>query len=766
MKTVLVVFTALVLAGNAYSQLRPKGLPRRSTAEAPSTAAKEEGQCGIPGVTAPFVPFDEKDKIKYEDAVERAKKNDPEAFYWLAYYFLNGDGVEKNVESAGKFLQKAVASRNANACYLTGLYHYGYSLKNEHGHILYYDGSHRGNNTERLISQKEQDNIYGVLKDARMFGGISSLQIPDQEIGNQQVHHNPPTNTPDIRRRGKSKMNCCFTNDIATGYVIGLFQTAAEGGLTYATNDIARLKFTIAKCRERIIFEEKARAKGAVALNLLADMNGGVLGSPSEDKDGISLKKIIPGVTAPFIPFDIKWQIKYEEAVERAKQNDGEAFYWLAYYFAQGNEVVKDLKSSGHFLQRATELKNVNACYLAGLCLEMSNLCDENGLNALQRNGLLPVSEVNEIHKRLADAGASAIILQLPERISPAFNHSLGSRYWYTNDVATGYIIGLYSAAVKGGLAYATNDIARLKRAVTKCRERIASNEKARVKSVKALNLLTNTTGKVQETISLNKEEPPSQRKEVSGTIEQFIPLDQKYKIKFDEAVERAKKKDAEAFYWLAYYFLNGDGVECDRNAAGIFLQKAVEAGNAKACYLVGLYHELYSLLDEHGKRLWWSGLWPENDRTAIYRILDKSGMSYGINSLQIPDKGAGNGSQVQGRPFALESWQSSTKRARLDCCCTNDAAVGFVVGLYSTAIRGGLTYVTNDIARLKNTIVNCRKRIAAEEKARAKGVAALDLLANATSKDADATKQKEDEARRQTHEREGILGDMAKNTR
>ena len=138
MKTVLVVFVALLLADNAFSQQsgggRPGGDSRRSMARLPGAADQKEEQKGTPGVTAPFIPFDEKEKIKYEDAVERAKKNDPEAFYWLAYYFLNGDGVEKNVESAGKFLQKAVASRNANACYLTGLYHYGCRYGRNPGH--------------------------------------------------------------------------------------------------------------------------------------------------------------------------------------------------------------------------------------------------------------------------------------------------------------------------------------------------------------------------------------------------------------------------------------------------------------------------------------------------------------------------------------------------------------------------------------------------------------------------------------------------------
>ena len=94
-KTILFVFVALLLADNAFPQQsgggRPGGYSRRNTRLA-GAAAQQKEQSVIPEVTIPFIPFDEKEKIKYEDAVERAKTNDSEAFYWLAYYFLRGEG--------------------------------------------------------------------------------------------------------------------------------------------------------------------------------------------------------------------------------------------------------------------------------------------------------------------------------------------------------------------------------------------------------------------------------------------------------------------------------------------------------------------------------------------------------------------------------------------------------------------------------------------------------------------------------------------------
>ena len=292
MKTVLVVFAALVLADNAYSQLRRPVIPlsrpvRRGMAKAPSATSKEEGQHGIPGVTAPFVPFGEKDKIKYEEAVERAKKNDSEGFYWLTYYFLNGDGVVKNSDAAGKFLQKAVDLGNAKACYLLGLYHNECSLTHEHG----------GNSPTKRLRPLSANNVLtnNVLIGAGINGRIASLQIPKQKTDDPQKgnHGLLPNRLRSLSNRpqmsNRPKRECCFTNEVMTGYVIGLFSSAAKGGLVYATNDIARLKHTIDSCRKRIVEEaakqkaeaalqkaeaeewEKMQAKSAAALDLLGD---------------------------------------------------------------------------------------------------------------------------------------------------------------------------------------------------------------------------------------------------------------------------------------------------------------------------------------------------------------------------------------------------------------------------------------------------------------------------------------------------------------
>ena len=441
MKTVLVVFVALLLAGNAFSQLRR---PRRLTRpEAPSTAAQEQGQSGIPGVTMPIIPliipFDEKDKIKYEDAVERAKKNDAEAFYWLAYYFLSREeGVERNCEAAGKFLQKAVDACNAKACYLAGLYHECYSLVDEYNRSLLFANG--------LIQGNERFEIQRVLQSAGIDGPRSiSLQMPKRDDSNTAQ-----TYRPRLLIQRDNTINCCCTNEVATEFVIGLYSTAVKGGLSYATNDIARLKRTIAKCRERIAVEtgarEKAQKKGAAALSLLMDGEG------------------IPGITIPFIPFNEKDKINYDEAVNRAKKDDAKAFFWLAYYFARGESVDRDGDSALKFLKKSADANDPVACYTLGLLLENDVLQNEDRYSVGDRE---TERGLGNLHFNLRPFGTATWYTPVLRNANRCL----------TNKVAVAHVETLYQKAVDGGFSYATNDIARLHRKVAECERRIAQKK-------------------------------------------------------------------------------------------------------------------------------------------------------------------------------------------------------------------------------------------------------------------------------------------------
>ena len=230
-KLIFVVLVCAIFAGEALSQ-----------------SAAREGS--IPGVTAAFIPFPEKDKIKFEDAVERAKENDPKAYYWLSYYFFNGDGVERDAVAGGKFLQTAVGLKDPNACYLAGLYFEVYALRDEDD--LFEGYAHLPENMRR--------SIFDVARVLTLnYINLAALKMPDGVVSDLGGGH------------------FSYTNDVASGYVVDLYLTAVNGGLTCATNDIVRLKLLSTQCRERIaarvVAKEKERARSAAALNLLVDPN-------------------------------------------------------------------------------------------------------------------------------------------------------------------------------------------------------------------------------------------------------------------------------------------------------------------------------------------------------------------------------------------------------------------------------------------------------------------------------------------------------------
>ena len=153
-KPILTVLVCVLFVGEAMSQEATATPGRRSgllrtrlgaraaesvatSAPTPASVAQtnpaDPSEGGIPGVTAPFIPFPEKDKIKYEEAIERAEKNDARAFYWLAYYFAKGESVDRDGDVALKFLKKAVDANDSIACYTFGLLLENDALQDENG---------------------------------------------------------------------------------------------------------------------------------------------------------------------------------------------------------------------------------------------------------------------------------------------------------------------------------------------------------------------------------------------------------------------------------------------------------------------------------------------------------------------------------------------------------------------------------------------------------------------------------------------------------
>ena len=249
MKTKAVLIAALfaVCCGSAFSQ-QSAGRSLRRPRQQRQDVANQDERClseqGVSGVTAPLIPFEEKDKIKYEDAVERAKNNDAEAFYWLAYYFAKGENVTQDRGASGKFLQRAADVGSAKANYLIALHHEWFTLKGA-------DGTFLGNNYGS--SDELKGLSYYALIGLRPLIDMDSFRKPEAPKG-----------------VSAAQWYCC-TNEIVSQFVVDLYSAAVNGGLVYATNDIARLKQTIAKCRERIALENAAQVNSEAALKLLRE---------------------------------------------------------------------------------------------------------------------------------------------------------------------------------------------------------------------------------------------------------------------------------------------------------------------------------------------------------------------------------------------------------------------------------------------------------------------------------------------------------------
>ena len=79
-KAVLIAALFAVCFGGAFAQQRAGRSLLRPRQQRQDVANQDErclSEQGVPGVTAPLIPFDEKYKIKYEDAVERVLELSP-----------------------------------------------------------------------------------------------------------------------------------------------------------------------------------------------------------------------------------------------------------------------------------------------------------------------------------------------------------------------------------------------------------------------------------------------------------------------------------------------------------------------------------------------------------------------------------------------------------------------------------------------------------------------------------------------------------------
>ena len=194
------------------------------------------------------------------------------------------------------------------------------------------------------------------------------------------------------------------------------------------------------------------------------------------------------GKNRPFKPFVEDEKMAFDEALARAETNDAVACYWLAYYFARGECVVRDGKSALKFLRKAVDADNPAACYTFGLLLENDALQDENGRSLGDR----------ETRSGFYDLFFSFNPFGVAAWDTPGLED--GNRC-LTNSVAVAHVESLYQKAFDGGFYYATNDIARLRRKVAECERRIVQMEldqKTRTANAEKAKLLIRDQEEIQ----------------------------------------------------------------------------------------------------------------------------------------------------------------------------------------------------------------------------------------------------------------------------
>jgi len=167
-----------------------------------------------------IVLFDAQKAMPYADAAEKAKENNPEAYYWLSYYFSKGGEVNKDGKVAWKFLLKADELGCSEASRAVGRIHEMESLK------------------------KGRNRHCSFAVDWSTDDGRSPLHSFDVDY-----------------RECKQLENGSWTNETATTYVESFYNKAIKGGIEDATNDLARLHKKIVDAKARIEKEKEDRRK-------------------------------------------------------------------------------------------------------------------------------------------------------------------------------------------------------------------------------------------------------------------------------------------------------------------------------------------------------------------------------------------------------------------------------------------------------------------------------------------------------------------------
>lgn len=344
---------------------------------------------------------------------------------------------------------------------------------------------------------------------------------------------------------------------------------------------------------------------------------------------------------------------------EKAVQNDPDALYDLSIECLRQN-VMAD--NAFRYFQRAVDAGSVKAQLVMAIGLHETQSDWERGIRLERFDETLGrysrFGGENHFHRIVIQTEGDVI----RDKIRMYYNHAISSGYKCVTNLL---------AILEQDVVRATNEDAE---------RRVKEKERAELE--KKLRLM--------EARQTGKSAP-------------FVPFAEFEKMEYAAAAKGAKGNDGASYYWLAYYFWKGEIVRRDHAIVSECLRHAVALGYPQACYVLGMMHECWGLVDEWGACI--------EDPDLVKGFPDYYYLSRGS---------------------APRDWMPDSEFPSSGCV-TNVAATTYIISLYSKAVQGGFPYATNDIARVNRKARDCEMRIAnrlKDEKQRNDGEkAAMELL-------------------------------------
>ena len=466
--------------------------------------------------------------LPFAEAVEKAKRDNPQGYYALALHCANGVGGNK--AWVRQFLQKANDANYGNAAFVLA-----------------------------MLNEMELD--------AQVFPSLRKKRMDDDAVNIRRYTHvyvHPAANDG-LFLRLLSPTNLTDVTLIRSGYkrAIGL-------GVSAATNELARF--------ERRLVAERAMARKN-ADDVAGETNdiGGdkawhndptVFSSAPLRSPGTLHRRNNSNLLEPLLPFS--------EAVEKAKSGYPQGYYALALHYAKGEEVAQDSEIARQFLQKANDANYGNAVFVLAMLNEMELFASVMG-------------RVGPFVGRLNRPGSSVNIEQYTgiRMAAPGSTSSFTNR----TDVAvvrSGYerAIELGVSVATNELARFERRLAIEQEKAKEDADALA-RKSDNTKAIQAIFGVLPSSTKVSPSSSSPFQEIGIRRDRILMEPKWLEPL-----LPLDEALKLAKACKGKGYYQLAVRYAQGNELPEDRSVAYKLLCKACDVNYANAVLVEGLCDE------------------------------------------------------------------------------------------------------------------------------------------------------------------------------